>query len=126
MFPANPVSTSVQRSPSIVNNRNRGRLFLGLFSSVHTIREIIEPVSLLILDLLTVVLLELTFCVQSVSVVISVDNVISGLCKTLSRNLAVVIASFPLFIPSESERKAISNSLVTYFLNIFWALIAYK
>jgi hypothetical protein len=126
MFPANPLSTSVQRNPSIVNNRNRGRPFLGLFSSVHTIREIIEPVILLILDLLTVVLLGLTFCVQSVSVVISVDNVISGLCKALSRNLAGVIASIPLFIPSESERKAISNSLVTYFLNIFWVLIAYK
>jgi hypothetical protein len=126
MFPSNPATAPVLRNPSVVNNRNRGRTLLGIFSSVHTIREITEPVILLILDLLTVVLLGLTFCVQSVSVVISVDNVISGLCKALSRNLAGVIASFPLFIPSESERKAISNSLVSHFLNIFWVLIAYK
>ncbi len=106
--------------------RRNGIRLMAIFSSVHLVQEVIEPIIRLILDLLTMILLGLTFCIQSISVIISLDSVISGIFKTISRNLASIISSFSSLCRSESERKAIATSFVNYFANIIWVIFAYR
>lgn len=108
------------------NNRNTVFSIIGIFNSVHLVQEIIEPILRLILDLLTVVLLGITFCVQSVSVIISFDSVVSGIFKSVSRTIAGVMALITnTFLQSESERKIFSQAFVNFIANIFWTYIAY-
>jgi hypothetical protein len=114
--------------PPVVQPGRGGYLFrlIRILSSIQFIHEIVEPLFRFILDVLTAALLGITLCMQSVSLIISFDSVITGVYKSISRNLANGIVSLASFFISESERKALSTSLVNYSANLFWTYIAYK
>ena len=116
--------SDIPRAP--VANRNVFTL-MGIFNSVYLVQEVIEPVLRLVLELLTALLLGITFCVQSVSVMISFDSVVSGIFKSISRTVATVISLVTNYLlNSESERKAVSHTFVNYYANIMWTYIAYR
>lgn len=91
----------------------------------HVIQEMVEPVVRLAMEVSTVALLGISFCVQTVSIVISLDYALGGFFKALGRGLTLGLSSLLPWLP-HLQRQAVIHALLAFGANILWTHLMYS
>jgi len=98
---------------------------LGALLSPYIIDELFEPMVKFILDMMTILLLGVTFLTQGIYLILSFNSVILGV-KNIIYKCMISMTSFIFFyIDVFNERHAIHTASIHYFLNIIYIKLCY-
>lgn len=108
--------------------RSRGLLsiFVNSVSSTFSLREPLELIVKIVVDTITAVLLAMSFLVQTLSLLVSLDFALKVFWRTFVVFIAFLIAPMLFLVPTALERRAVSSSILNYFLNILWTQQLYE
>eukprot|EP01039_Chlorochromonas_danica_P002517 gene2517-2757_t len=108
--------------------RSRGLLsiFVNSVSSTFSLREPLELIVKIVVDTITAVLLGMSFLVQTLSLLVSLDFALKIFWRTFVAFIAFLIAPMLFLVPTVLERRAVSSSILNFFLNLLWAQQLYE